>query len=119
MKALFNDILNLDSIHGIILLSRKGERLFEAFPLSPPRQIPTQNGWQRRVQTREGIREADLLFGKKRIYIRKVEPGYLLIVMGLLTPVAMVRLSCDILLPSLEKVARKRHGLRSFFKKGR
>jgi len=119
LKALFNDILNLDSIHGIILLSRKGERLFEAFPLSPPRQIPTQNGWQRLVQTLEGIREADLLFGKKRIYIRKVAPGYLLITMGTLAPVAMVRLNCDMLLPSLEKVAPKGKGLKSFFKKGK
>ena len=119
MKTLFEDILSLDSIHGMMLLSPEGERVFEAFPLPPPQGISAQNGWRHLVQTLEGVREADLLFGKKRIYIRKVEPGYLLIVMGLLTPVAMVRLSCDILLPSLEKVARKRHGLRSFFKKGR
>lgn len=120
MKALFQDILSIDNVHGIMLLSSEGDRLVEEFSSPPPQGIPAEYGWGRFVRTMEGIREADLLFGKKRVYIRQTDAGYLLIVMGLTTPVAMVRMNCDMVLPSLNKrVAAKQKGLKSFFKKGK
>lgn len=119
METLFQDILSLDHVHGIMLLSPDGDRLVEKFPSPQPHGVPAEYGWRRFVQAMGDIREADLLFGKKRIYIRKADSGYLLIVMGLTTPVAMVRMNCDMILPLLNKGgATKQRGLKSFFKKG-
>ncbi len=120
MKQLFQDILNLDHIHGIMLLSPEGDCLFEEFPSPPSQGIPVEYEWRRLILALEGIREADLVFGKKRVYIRKSDPGYLLIVMGVSTPVALVRLNCDIVLPLLNHGgAGKQKGLKSFFRKGK
>lgn len=120
MKALFQDILSIDNVKGIMLLSPEGDCLVEEFPSPPPEGIPAGYKWSRFVQSMEGIREADLLFGKKRVYVRKADPGYLMVVMGLTAPVAMVRMNCDMVLPSLNKGnASKQKGLKSFFKKGK
>jgi hypothetical protein len=62
------------------------------------------------------IREADLIFEKMRIYIRRADVGYLVVFMGLFAPAAMVRMSCDMLLPVL-KLKGKPTGLKSFFRK--
>ncbi|MEJ2100167.1 MAG: hypothetical protein P8X68_09330 [Desulfobacterales bacterium] len=59
--------------------------------------------WRFFIESVEGMREADLLFEKGRIYIRRSEIGYLVVLMALFVPIAMVRLNCDIVLPSLKQ----------------
>jgi len=63
-----------------------------------------------------GMRETDLVFKQGRIYIRRTDIGYLVVLMGLFVPIAMMRLQCDILLPSL-KPAKAAKGIRRLFKK--
>jgi hypothetical protein len=58
--------------------------------------------WKSFIDSLSSIREADILFEDKRLYIRKAQACYLVVLMGLFAPVAMVRLNCDILLPSLK-----------------
>lgn len=101
MQELFNDILNTDGVTGIMLFATNGELLFKAF--SPRiKEAPEQRDWRFFLESLEGMRETDLIFENGRIYIRKTEIGYLVILMALYVPIAMIRLNCDILLPSLQ-----------------
>lgn len=85
--------------------------------LPPSQGLPLENGWDRFAQSLKDIREADFLYGNNRIYIKKAETGYLLIVMGLLAPFAMVRMSCDMISPALKRgIGKKGRGLKGFFK---
>ena len=47
------------------------------------------------------IKEAEFIFEKGRIYIRKAVSGYLMFFLGSFVSSAMLSLNCDILLPSL------------------
>jgi len=118
MKELFRDILSIDDVKGVMLFSFKGELIFKEF-LSPLSEEPeTREWWPLFIDSLQGVREADIVYENSRLYIRKTDLGYLLILMGLFAPVAMMRLNCDILLPSLEKVGVTK-GLVHFFKKKR
>jgi hypothetical protein len=115
MKELFSDILSMEGIKGVLLLSLQGEIIFKEFP-SPLPAEPETRYWRRLVNSLEGIRETDLVYEKGRLYIRITELGYLLIFMGYFVSSAMLRLNCDILLPALKPVKTTR-GLKRFFKK--
>ena len=115
MKELFNDILNIEDVMGVILLSHEGQLGFKHFS-SPLDEDPDTIDWGSFLTAFNGIREADFFFENCRLYIRSTSYGYIMILMGIFTPIAMVRLNCDILLPSL-KQATKSKGLGRFFKR--
>jgi hypothetical protein len=95
MRKLFHDILSTKGVKGILLFSFSGDLIFKELT-SPVYK--------------------DLVFEKGRIYIRKTEIGYLVILMALFVPIAMIRLNCDILLPMLKQLKSGRK-LGRFFKK--
>jgi hypothetical protein len=104
MRKLFNDILSTEGVKGILLFSFSGELVFK--------------DWRFFIESLEGMRETDLVFEKGRIYIRRTEMGYLVILMALFVPIAMIRLNCDILLPLLrESKSGRKFG--RFFKKNK
>ena len=118
MKELFRQILGMKDVKGIMLLSFEGEIIFEEFS-SPLSGKPESKGWWRLfIHSLNRTIEADLVFEKSRIYVRRTETGYLLILMGVLASSAMIRLNCDTLLSSLEQKNNAK-GLRRFFKKKR
>jgi hypothetical protein len=86
----------------------------------PPSLFTKETGksgiWSRILEAMQETREADLIFEKARLYIRKTDLGYLVVIMGLFAPAAMVRMNCDVLLPFLKQRGKSK-GLRSFFKK--
>jgi hypothetical protein len=100
MRELFNDILKIDGVSGIMLFSFKGDLIFEEFG-SSMKEKPEVRDWRFFIESLEGMRETDLVFEKGRIYIRKTGIGYIVILMALFVPIAMIRLNCDIILPSL------------------
>jgi len=115
MNELFNDILGTKGVKGILLFSFSGELIHKKF-ISPIKEQPEHRDWSFFIESLEGMRETDLVFEKGRIYIRKTELGYLIILMALFVPIAMIRLNCDILLPSLTQTkSGKKFG--RFFKK--
>ena len=118
MKDLFKDILNMEEIYGVLLISPEGEPIFKEFtrPLSRGQEV--DRSWPKVVMALKDIREADLIFEKARLYIRKTDVGYIIITMGLYASAAMVRLNCDMALPSL-KNAKSSKGLRQFFKRSK
>lgn len=117
MNELFNDILSTKGVKGILLFSFSGELILKKF-VSPIKEEPEHLDWSFFIESLEGMRETDLVFEKGRIYIRKTELGYLIILMALFVPIAMIRLNCDILLPSLtQSKSGKKFG--RFFKRSK
>jgi hypothetical protein len=115
MRELFKDILRTDGVSGVMLFSFKGDLIFKELKSSVS-EGPEGRDWSFFIESLEGMRETDLVFEKGRIYIRKSEIGYIVVLMALFVPIAMIRLNCDILLPSLKpsKPAKK---FGRFFKK--
>jgi len=116
LKELFNDILIIEDVEGVMLFSFEGELIFKEFSSPLVDESENMDLWGVFIASLKGIREADLVFEKARLYVRKTSSGYVMILMGVFAPIAMVRLNCDIILPSLKKAATTK-GWRNFFKK--
>ena len=114
MRELFNDILNMEGVRGLMFFSFSGELIFKELHQALPEE-PEARNWSLFIQSLTGMRETDLIFKKGRLYIRRTEIGYLVVLMGLFVPIAMMRLNCDIVLPAL-KPAKAVKGFRRFFK---
>ena len=115
MKEMFQDIIKMDGVNGVLLLSFEGSVLFENYAEAgthPPRG----RDWLGLISAFDGAREADVIFEDARIYVRRSEIGYLMVLISSTMPVAMLRLNCDILLPAL-KPSQGSKGLKRFFKK--
>jgi hypothetical protein len=116
MKELLAQILETEDVRGAALFSFQGDVIFREGSSSFWEGREAAEAWPRLIGALQGIRELDLVFEKVRLYIRKADLGYLVVVMGLFAPAAMVRMSCDMLLPSLRQQS-KASGLRNLFKK--
>jgi hypothetical protein len=117
MKEFFKDILGLNGVAGVILFGPDGSILYQS-PVAEGRRFDIrQLDFQKLATLLARVREADLVFQGGRIYVRKAEIGFMLIVLEAMVSIAMVKLNCDILLPMLkpDKVAKAR---KSFFRKG-
>lgn len=112
MKEIFKDILALEDVQGVVMSSFEGEILFKEPSLEIERSLPLF------IRTLGTIREADLIFEKSRIYVRRTDTGYLVVLLGLFASGAMLRLHVDMVLPSL-KEREKGKGLRSLFKRSK
>ena len=115
MKDLFKDIVAMDGIKGVMLLSFDGRLIYEEFN-SQPSDLSQGRDWKPFVDAIGGVSEMDLVFDKGRIYIRKTDSGYLVVLMGILISIAMLRLNCDIVLPAL-KQGNEGKGFKRLFKK--
>jgi hypothetical protein len=115
MRELFNDILNIDGVKGLMLLSFTGEIVFRELNHVVHENVEDRD-WRLFIESLADVRETDLIFEKGRLYIRRTDIGYLVVLMGSFVPIAMIRLQCDILLPSLKPVKAAK-GIRRFFKK--
>ena len=112
---MFKDILNMEGVKGLMLFSFAGDSVYKEFNQAQPEGIESRD-WSLFIESLAGMRETDLVFKKGRLYIRRTDIGYLVVLMGLFVPIAMMRLQCDILLPSL-KPAKAAKGIRRLFKK--
>jgi len=116
MKKLFEDILSLKDVQGAMVFSFTGKLIYKEF-LSPLAEEPeTKDWWALFMHSLNGTREADLVFENSKFYIRKTDIGYLIVVMGVYSQTAMVRLNCDMLLPVLKDLNTNK-GRKGFFKK--
>ena len=115
MRELFDDILNIDGVKGVMLISFNGEVVFRELQQTVVPEAENRN-WNLFIESLAGMRETDLIFEKGRLYIRRTDQGYLIILIGAFVSIALVRLQCDILMPSL-KPAKPNKGIRRLFKK--
>ena len=116
MKKLFDDILSMEDINGVMIFSFKGELIFKKFLSSLHEEPETRDWWELFVSSLNGVKEADLIFEKSKFYVRKTEIGYLIVFMDIFVPTAMVRLNCDMLLPALKQIKTSK-GRMGFFKR--
>lgn len=115
MKEVFRDIVGMDGVKGAVLLSFDGAILFEDHRESNAASIgPSER--EGLLTALDGVRETDAVYRDGRIYIRRSDIGFLLVNMSAAASVAMLRLNCDILLPTLKPTAQPR-GMKRFFRK--
>ena len=108
MKKLFADILSIKDVKGVMIVSFNGDLIFAEFS-SPLSEKPVNRDWKSFVDSLNGVREANLGFEKGMLYVKKTEIGYLVIPMGFLASAPMVRLTCDVLLPSINKYKKDKN----------
>ncbi len=124
MESLFDEIFGVDGVHGLFLLSIEGGVVFRKF--QPPMEkinnkklddfIANAIDLKSLTEQFEKSNESILIFGQKRIYIKKAGGNYLYIIMDMFAPVAMVRLNCQLIIPELEKIKSPK-GIGRFFRK--
>jgi hypothetical protein len=82
MQELFKDILSVEGVKGLMLFSFAGEPVYKEFNQEPPEGIEGRD-WSVFTESLAGMRETDLIFKKGRLYIRRTDIGYLVVLMGL------------------------------------
>lgn len=115
MKDILSDVLGINGVNGVILLSETGEIVFDSMEENRPKVNQKYIKWKKLIDVLGQSREADFVFENGRIYLRQTLEGYLVISMQLFASIAMVKLNCDILLPNLKK--EKSKGIKGFFKR--
>lgn len=108
MNELFEEILGIEAVRGVMLLSPEGKPLFNASVPAVEEDPEHVRFWAEFIERLAGARESELVFGGGRLYARRTDLGTLLVVAGRETPMAMVRLSCDVLLPRLQARGKRR-----------
>lgn len=108
MKKIFDDLIDLKDVNGVIVISFDGDLVYEDFS-SPLPERPESRDWRSFVESLNGAKEANLVFEKGTLYVRETKIGYLVVSMGFLASAPMVRLTCDVLLPSINKIKNKTH----------
>jgi hypothetical protein len=105
MADMFKDVLGIEGVHGVLLLSEKGDVSVSEFTKDHQSEAENIKGvdWASMVNELAGISEGEIMFDDGRFYIRKAGAGYLMVVLDDHAPVSMVRLNCEVLLPTLEK----------------
>jgi len=116
MKDLFNDVLSISGVQGVILFSGQGNIIYDSIEDQQQGKPPMFKNWKKLFGILQNTHEADFVFEKGRFYLRRLDDGFLLILMQSFASIAMVKLNCDILLPQI-KTSRSSRGLKALFKR--
>lgn len=114
MKELFKDVMNVDGVEGALLFAEDGSLIYSDIATKRYPK-PKESDWIAFVNGLQDFREADLTFESMRLYTRKTDGGFLVILLANSASMAMVRLNCDIILPSLKQDTGGK-GISRFFK---
>ena len=125
MENLFEDLFSIEGILGAIVITEDGSSEFSKFVSPLSEKIGNKNfgafiknsiNLAALKTAFDSANESLLIYDKIRLYVKKVQNGYLIIAMGMFVPVAMVRLNCQIIVPEIDKF-KKSKGFGRFFKK--
>ena len=97
------DILKIQDVEGVMSISVDGKPGFSKFASHQPSQIENMN-WLSFFKILDGIHEAELVFENMRFFLRKIDNGYILVILGKAVPVEMIRRGCELLFPLREQV---------------
>lgn len=114
MKELFKDIIGMEGVQGVVVLTTEGEIQFHH--TTADLKNPEEKEWGFFVESVKNVKEAEFIFQAVRLYLRRSESHFILVIADLISSMAMLRLNCDILLPSLQERIKTK-GIRGFFKK--
>jgi hypothetical protein len=107
MDELFQDLLNEDKVVGVIYLALDGRLIYHKLLKPADRDLATIN-WQPFVQAISQLQEADVIFSGCRFYIRQAHGGFLVIPLEHGVQPALIRLSCDLIMPSLKQLEQRK-----------
>ena len=114
MKDIFKDVMGIDGVHGLMVISNEGGVMMSKFSpdFRDEEEKLSQVNWEPFVIELGSVKDAELIYDSARFYIKKSEIGFLIVIIGDNAPISMVRLNCEILLPTLTKIqpASKRFG---------
>jgi hypothetical protein len=113
MRKHFDPLLALEGVRGVLVFRPSGERVFAEFKTGGDEAVAAD--WFALVVSLGEAREAELVFERGRVHVRRAEDVVLVVVMGPIAPAAVVRLHCDILLPALRE-RQPSTGIKRFFK---
>ena len=111
MKKIFDDLLDLKDVNGIMIVSFDGDLIYEEFSVPLSERAETRD-WKAFVESLHGAKEANLVFEKGTLYARETKLGYLVVSMGFLASAPMVRLTCDVLLPAINKFKKSKNKIK-------
>lgn len=104
MKDVFKDLVGIEGVYAVIVLDPAGVLVASRFSdqyQSNTGTVTTFN-WEPFILELGEHAEADFVYDKGRIYLRKLPAGFLLVIMNDIAPISMVRLNCEILVPELD-----------------
>ena len=114
MKDIFKDVMGIDGVHGLMVVSHEGSVMISKFSADfrGEEETLSQIDWKPFSIEMGNIKDAELIYDNARFYIKKSEIGFLIVIIGDNAPISLVRLNCEILLPELTKIqpASKRFG---------
>lgn len=116
MKDLFKDVLDINGVKGIVLLSGEGKVVYDTDVNNQTNARKPYANWNKLLVSLGEAREAEFVFERGRLYLRKTHEGFMIVRMQLIASIAMVKLNCDILLPQLKSTGNSK-GLKGFFKR--
>jgi len=106
MKDIFKDVMGIEGVHGLMVVSSEGSVMLSKF--SPDFREEegklSQINWEPFTIEMGSIKDAELIYDSARFYIKKSETGFLIVIIGDNAPISLVRLNCEILLPLLTKI---------------
>lgn len=120
MKEALKNIIDFNDVEAIYYTGKSAEAVYatQAFKKKFESEIlPKSSELESILKGIGDANEAELIYSENRIYVRKVEENYLLIILGFTTPASMLQLNCDISIPELLKQNSKPRGLGRFFKR--
>ena len=119
MRVQVQELFEINKVLGVLFISFEGEKLIEEFAPTAVQVISPSHDWLNLIKSLEGAQEADFLFENKRLYFRRADAGYLMVIMENDAPAAMVRLACDTIIAAIKSEsdkAKKGKGLFGRFK---
>lgn len=119
MEQYFKNLLGTEGVLGLILFSPEGEVLYKSDPATIPLGGAVDKVALELVRSLTvAVQEVDIVFSQQRVYLRQTPAGPLLVFLTALASIAMVRLHCDTLIPTIKPPSRA-GGLKRFFGKWR
>lgn len=99
MKHVLDELSGIQGVTGAFWFDTSGVlRHRTVAPKSPPADPADGEWWQPFLAALSGVKEIELAYSAGRVYIRRNAEGCLMIRTTSATPMALVRLNCDILL---------------------
>ena len=104
MKDVFKDLVGIEGVYAVIVLDPAGGLVASRFSDQYQGNTGTVTtfNWEPFILELGEHAEADFVYDKGRIYLRKLPAGFLLVIMNDIAPISMVRLNCEILVPELD-----------------
>lgn len=115
MRSQFQDLLAIDGVKGVVYFNPADRQVVQAFNADGSGAADAGD-WLNLASSLGKAGEAELIFESGRLFVRQSPDGVLLVVMGLMAPTGMVRLTSDIVLSGLREPKPAR-GLRRFFRR--